>query len=281
MDLLCHMHQSDDRGYLDVGIYLKPDWDPEGEDAPDGPRLMSIAHPVSKMLGRLLGEDYEVCEDALRELVGSGVASIDPGGRLYSRRMVRESAPAGSSAKGGLVRAGSAERGSNGRFLTSDPAVRSSDSSSVTSSPSPTPSPPELGGSALNQAMSAPRPKRAAPTAFSGDFVRFWEQTVTDCGERGSKSRAWAAWQALGAERPETEKLIDAYRAQVDAKRRRRAGGEFASGFQHLERWLRNRRWTDDPRERYAGKGNGETAAPFVNRMLTAEEKAANKGKTW
>jgi hypothetical protein len=127
-----------------------------------------------------------------------------------------------------------------------------------------------VGSPRSKQAMS--RAKRS--TAFSGDFERFWEQTVPDLGARGSKTAAWSVWQDIGATRPETEVLIDRYRAQVDAKRRAKVGGEFAPPFQHIERWLRKRRFDDDPSDRYGDQKSGATAVPFRNRMLTPEEKA-------
>jgi hypothetical protein len=87
MRLLCLMHKNDRRGYLEL----------------------NSQPPTTDQLARMTGCTLDETKLALAELRAAGVPSVDDGGVLYSRRMVRDELLIGkrrvAGALGGMAKA--------------------------------------------------------------------------------------------------------------------------------------------------------------------------------
>ena len=115
-------------------------------------------------------------------------------------------------------------------------------------------------------------PKWKESKRYSKDFERFWSACGSEFGSRGAKTLAYTQWKEMHDGFPSefADFLIEKWTAQCDDKRRTRDddGRAHVAPFQHLERWLRNRRWEDEPQT----AAEGAKVIPFVNRLLTEEE---------
>lgn len=75
-------------------------------------------------------------------------------------------------------------------------------------------------------------------------FEVFWKFWPGDFGAKGSKVEAAAAWERIPIAKH--AEIVAALRAQIEHKHRQREAGEFEPNFQHVCRWLRKERWTDE-----------------------------------
>ena len=66
-----------------------------------------------------------------------------------------------------------------------------------------------------------------------------------ELGNKGSKKNAMKEFKKLNPDKMSLETLITAVERQASYKRAGLKKG-FAENFQHVERWLKNERWTDD-----------------------------------
>lgn len=77
-------------------------------------------------------------------------------------------------------------------------------------------------------------------------FAELWDSWPVGFGEKGSRKNAEAAFLKLKPSAELFAQMLRALAAQAEDKLTKRAAGQFASPFQHVERWIRNRRWEDE-----------------------------------
>lgn len=83
-------------------------------------------------------------------------------------------------------------------------------------------------------------------TKYPDDFERLWNAFDPVYGEKGSKKRAYEVFKNMEISGADVSFIINQYNHQVTIKRNLKLQGEFASPFQHVERYLRNERWEDE-----------------------------------
>jgi len=108
---------------------------------------------------------------------------------------------------------------------------------------------------------------------YSPLFERLWNTFDPKLGVKGSKPRAYTQFQKL---RTDVQEIISKLEAQIQNKRIIKQRGGFTAPFQHVERYLRNERWKDDPEEipPNASPGWRDYEKPKdTGRTLTPEEK--------
>ena len=86
--------------------------------------------------------------------------------------------------------------------------------------------------------------------SYSDNFLIFWEAIKTEfesvgCS-MGSKSEALKEFKKLKPEQQTIDRWIEAAKRQAGDKLSRSARGEFAEQFQHVSRWLKNKRFDDE-----------------------------------
>ncbi len=90
----------------------------------------------------------------------------------------------------------------------------------------------------------------AAPSLDDFDrsisFAELWSRWPTGFGEKGSRKSAEAAYLKIKPDKPLHETMMAALDAQVLDKSTKAMNGQFAPNFPHVERWLKNQRWTDE-----------------------------------
>jgi len=77
-------------------------------------------------------------------------------------------------------------------------------------------------------------------------FSELWSHWPTNYGEKGSRKNAEAAYLKLKPDKDLHERILAALDAQIVEKATKAAAGQFFSNFQHVERWIKNRRWEDE-----------------------------------
>ena len=87
---------------------------------------------------------------------------------------------------------------------------------------------------------------------YSDEFEVLWKMFgMTDksgLGKRGSKYKAWLEWKKIAKDNERQwleligQKVID----QINDKMALKSKNQFFESFQHLERYLKNRRWEDE-----------------------------------
>lgn len=77
-------------------------------------------------------------------------------------------------------------------------------------------------------------------------FAQLWDTWPTGLGEKGSRKNAENVFLKLKPDDELFHTIITSRNSQALSKSQAKALGEFASPFQHVERWLRNRRWEDE-----------------------------------
>jgi hypothetical protein len=83
---------------------------------------------------------------------------------------------------------------------------------------------------------------------YPPEFERVWKAFDTQYGSKGSKPRALKEFNDLKLNSSEVDELVDIIFDQVVEKAQFRASGQFCENFQHVERWLKNRRFEDETR---------------------------------
>lgn len=81
---------------------------------------------------------------------------------------------------------------------------------------------------------------------MKSDFESLWNSFPVDLGGKGSKKNAFSEFKKLKPDRELAAAMMAALVAQVADKREKRKAGVFVENFQHVERWLKNRRWEDE-----------------------------------
>jgi uncharacterized protein YdaU (DUF1376 family) len=78
------------------------------------------------------------------------------------------------------------------------------------------------------------------------DFELLWSSFDSAYGDKGSKKNALSQWIKIN---PDTELfglIMNGIYKQRSEKQMKQSAGEFYAPFQHVERWLKNRRWEDE-----------------------------------
>lgn len=83
-------------------------------------------------------------------------------------------------------------------------------------------------------------------TTYSEDFERLWNSFDGFYGNKGSKKKAYSVYQSLDVYADDLQMLLNAVGFQKAEKQQKMVSGQFYENFQHIERWLRNERWTDE-----------------------------------
>ena len=83
-------------------------------------------------------------------------------------------------------------------------------------------------------------------TKYSEGFERLWNSFDGLYGNKGSKKRAYAVYKSLDVYADDLQMLLNAVGFQKAEKQQKMVSGQFYENFQHVERWLRNERWTDE-----------------------------------
>ena len=88
-------------------------------------------------------------------------------------------------------------------------------------------------------------------------FVTLWQSWPDDLGSKGSKVNAEKAFLKLRPDDLLFSRMRQALISQIEHKRSARAEGQFAENFQHVERWIKNRRWEDELPDLPGPSGDG------------------------
>lgn len=78
------------------------------------------------------------------------------------------------------------------------------------------------------------------------DFQTLWAMFDATYGEKGAKANAEREFNKIKPDRELFAQMLDGLHRQIRDKAAKRAAGVFYSNFQNVERWLKNRRWTDE-----------------------------------
>jgi hypothetical protein len=91
---------------------------------------------------------------------------------------------------------------------------------------------------------SPPPPARGTRGAeeYSADFEQFWK--AYHPARRKAKKSAYDEWKRLGSSRPPVEELVRILKVQSGWRNWKEENGKY---FPWPERWLKNRRWEDEP----------------------------------
>jgi hypothetical protein len=81
---------------------------------------------------------------------------------------------------------------------------------------------------------------------FRERFSEFWKLFSPEFGAKGSKKNAEAQFLKLRPDDDLFAVMCSAVAAQKSHQTAMRAKGEFVENFQHVERWIKNRRWEDE-----------------------------------
>lgn len=87
-------------------------------------------------------------------------------------------------------------------------------------------------------------------TDYPENFEKLWKLfgrfQKSGLGNRGSKTRAFAEFKKLKMSENDLRYISEIAITQAKRKLQKARSGEFEENFQHLERYLKNRRWEDD-----------------------------------
>ena len=81
---------------------------------------------------------------------------------------------------------------------------------------------------------------------YKSMFSELWDSWPTGFGEKGSRKNAESAFMKLKPDRPFFDESLELISSQAADKRNKKTHGQFAAPFQHVERWIKNRRWEDE-----------------------------------
>jgi hypothetical protein len=77
-------------------------------------------------------------------------------------------------------------------------------------------------------------------------FATLWDNWPSGYGDKGSRKNAEAAFLKLKPDKELFAAMLRARDAQARDKAARALQGAFVAPFQHVERWIKNQRWTDE-----------------------------------
>lgn len=78
------------------------------------------------------------------------------------------------------------------------------------------------------------------------DFDLLWSSFDSAYGDKGSKKNALSQWIKINPDNELFGLIMDGLYKQQSEKQMKQSNGEFYAPFQHVERWLKNRRWEDE-----------------------------------
>lgn len=115
------------------------------------------------------------------------------------------------------------------------------------------------------------------------DFELLWNTFDKRFGEKGSRKKAETEYLKIKPDRDLADEMLFALSTQAQDKESKHAAGQFYSNFPHVERWLRDRRWTDEISQRLApqgrtGRDRSSENDEAVRQFLAGEE--APHGRT-
>lgn len=108
----------------------------------------------------------------------------------------------------------------------------------------------------LNPLSGIPKPETSAPAeppfVLADAFEILWKTWPKDFGDKGAKQKAEAQFLKLKPDRTLFAEMLRALDAQARDKASRFASTGFAPSFPHVERWIKDQRWTDEITEQRA-----------------------------
>ena len=99
-------------------------------------------------------------------------------------------------------------------------------------------------------------PENKPLVSLEESFAVLWNRFDTAFGEKGARKRAFEIFEKIKPNENLFHSMLDAVDCQLENKRQLRAAGQFCENFQHVERWLKNERWTDELIPITAGRQN-------------------------
>lgn len=105
-----------------------------------------------------------------------------------------------------------------------------------------------------------------APCDWRAMFAEFWQNFPQGFGDKGSRKNAEAQFLKLKPDEPLFARMLAALAAQTADKTAKTQAGQFAAPFQHVERWLRNRRWEDEITSTVLGGRPHQPTATLIDR---------------
>lgn len=113
-------------------------------------------------------------------------------------------------------------------------------------------------------------------TEYPPDFLELWDEFDVTFGSKGGIKKAYNVYKSLKVDADDLEMLLKAVIVQKDDKQQKRMRGQFYENFQHVERWLKNERWTDEICE-LSLAGNGQTLSRSDQRKAEAVARYRSK----
>lgn len=201
IEMICLMHQGSEYGFLKVaGKVILPS-------------------NLSRMIGATLPET----EGWLKELLDAGVYSIDDGGCIFSRRMIRDEEIRQARARGGI-------KGGNPNLLGKK---KPEQKVNLPGNLPPTPS------SSSSSSSSKPKPPKPPKGPADDRFDQFWQAYPKKVG----KAAALKAWEKA---KPDLQAVLKALEWQKQSDQWRKDGGQY---IPNPATWLNQGRWDDAPVE--------------------------------
>jgi len=77
-------------------------------------------------------------------------------------------------------------------------------------------------------------------------FDSLWDSFDPSFGEKGSRKNALTQFKRINPDQQLFDLILASAEKQLSVKRMQDANGTFFAPFQHVERWLKNRRWEDE-----------------------------------
>ena len=77
-------------------------------------------------------------------------------------------------------------------------------------------------------------------------FDCLWDSFDSAYGDKGAKKAALAQFKKINPDQQLFDEIMSGLNAQLSEKRMKQSAAVFYPPFQHVERWLKNRRWEDE-----------------------------------
>lgn len=81
---------------------------------------------------------------------------------------------------------------------------------------------------------------------YAHDFANVWNMFTGKFGEKGAKAKAKAQYMKLKPNDDLYFEIENAIYRQIQDKTEKLENGDFYQSFPHVERWIRDKRWTDE-----------------------------------